>query len=81
MLSLQPVGVVLIDSVFLFLPVVALMFSVVCLAFSPNAFNTAEGANGLVSGVSLLTILALAQIAPNETHNFYTRQRLAVCCF
>lgn len=70
MLSLQPVGVELIDSVFLSHPVVALIFAVVCLAFLPNAFNTADGANGLVSGVSLLTILALAQIAPNELQSF-----------
>ena len=35
-----------------------------CIAFIPNAFNTADGANGLVAGVSAFSFMALITVAP-----------------
>ncbi len=78
MFNLQPVGVLIIDSVFLANPWVAMLFGIVCLAFLPNAFNTADGANGLVAGLSMITSLALAQISPADIQGFL--YSLAVGC-
>jgi UDP-N-acetylmuramyl pentapeptide phosphotransferase/UDP-N-acetylglucosamine-1-phosphate transferase len=61
-----PLGDWLLDALVFNHPAVALVFSALCLAFLPNAFNTADGANGLVSGTSLIAVLALSQVAPPE---------------
>ena len=47
-------------------PLSALVFTAICFAFIPNAFNTADGANGLVSGVSVLALYGLAFAVPDE---------------
>ena len=47
-------------------PLSAIVFTAVCFAFIPNAFNTADGANGLVSGVSVLALYGLTFAVPDE---------------
>ena len=56
----------------------AAIFTVLCLTFLPNAFNTADGANGLVSGLSLVTALLLASVAPQALVGFLNS--VAVAC-
>lgn len=63
---IQPTGVWLLDIVLFDYPMVAWLVSGFSLAFMPNAFNTADGANGLVSGISLVVAIALSRIAPSE---------------
>ena len=55
---IKPIGVPMVDW-FLENPWLAAPVSLLSLVFLPNAFNTADGANGLVAGISLITILAL----------------------
>jgi len=59
-LVLEPVGVSWIDPWLLQPGRVAILFTAAVLTVLPNAFNTADGANGLVSGVSFFTLLALS---------------------
>ena len=42
----------------------AILFTSVCLAFIPNAFNTADGANGLISGVAVIALLGISTVMP-----------------
>jgi UDP-N-acetylmuramyl pentapeptide phosphotransferase/UDP-N-acetylglucosamine-1-phosphate transferase len=65
-LVILPVGERFFDVLIFDRPSVALVFSALCLAFLPNAFNTADGANGLVSGTSLIAVMALSEVAPAE---------------
>ena len=44
----------------------AIIFTALCIAFIPNAFNTADGANGLVAGTSALAFVALISVAPHD---------------
>ena len=64
-LVLAPVGIWFVDAA-VSTWVTALFFTAVCVAFIPNAFNTADGANGLVSGVSLATLTGLSAVAPPD---------------
>ena len=64
-LILAPVGIFFVDAA-VSTSVTALVFTAICLAFIPNAFNTADGANGLVSGVSLATLTGLSAVAPPD---------------
>jgi UDP-GlcNAc:undecaprenyl-phosphate GlcNAc-1-phosphate transferase len=57
-LIIEPVGVPVFDY-FLSIKWVAIPVTLLCLVFLPNAFNAADGANGLVSGTSLIVIIAL----------------------
>lgn len=45
----------------------AILFTSVCLAFIPNAFNTADGANGLISGVAVIALWGFSAVLP-EAH-------------
>jgi len=58
-LLIKPVGLPMFDwlltSLWLAVPITLL-----CLAFLPNAFNAADGANGLMAGTSLIILIALA---------------------
>lgn len=62
-LALAPVGILLVDWL-VATPVTAVIFTTICIAFLPNAFNTADGANGLVSGITLLALTGLIEVAP-----------------
>ena len=62
-LVLQPAGVFWLDIVLESSPVVALVFTAVCIAFMPNAFNTADGANGLVAGTAVFALAGLMTVA------------------
>lgn len=64
-LILGPVGIFFVDAA-VSIQVTALLFTALCVAYIPNAFNTADGANGLVSGVSLATLTGLSAVAPPE---------------
>jgi UDP-N-acetylmuramyl pentapeptide phosphotransferase/UDP-N-acetylglucosamine-1-phosphate transferase len=57
-LVIEPVGVPFFD-MFLAVKWIAIPISLLCLVFLPNAFNAADGANGLVSGTSLIVIVAM----------------------
>lgn len=63
-LLIQPVDVPGVDWVLTF-SVLAYPFTVLTLTFVPNAFNIADGANGLVSGISLLAIYGLMSAMPD----------------
>ena len=63
---LAPVGITVVD-VFLNLnPILQVLFTAVCIGFLPNAFNTSDGANGLLSGTALLGFLALVSWFDSE---------------
>lgn len=64
-LVLAPVGIFFVDAA-VSTWITALLFTAICVAFIPNAFNTADGANGLVSGVSLATLTGLSLVAPPD---------------
>lgn len=57
-LVIQPVGIRFIDW-FMTQPWLAVPITLVSLVFLPNAFNVADGANGLVGGISLIVCVAL----------------------
>jgi UDP-N-acetylmuramyl pentapeptide phosphotransferase/UDP-N-acetylglucosamine-1-phosphate transferase len=57
-LVIEPVGVAFFDW-FLAVKWLAIPVTLLCLVFLPNAFNAADGANGLVSGTSLIVIVAM----------------------
>ena len=63
-LILQPVDIWWVDVILNSSAMVAGLFTAVCIAFIPNAFNTADGANGLVAGVSAFSFMALITVAP-----------------
>ena len=64
-LILKPVGLPLVDMI-LESPMMAAMFTGVCIAFIPNAFNTADGANGLAAGIALAVMFALSRVVPPD---------------
>lgn len=70
-LILGPVGIFFVDAA-VSTQITALLFTALCVAYIPNAFNTADGANGLVSGVSLATLTGLSAVAPPELLPFIT---------
>ncbi len=57
-LLIKPVGLPMFDW-FLARLWLAVPITLLCLAFLPNAFNAADGANGLVAGTSLIIFIAL----------------------
>ena len=63
-LILQAVDISWVDAILSTSAMVAGLFTAVCIAFIPNAFNTADGANGLVAGVSAFSFMALITVAP-----------------
>ena len=65
-LVLLPVGIGWVDFIVGASPLIAIMFTALCVAFIPNAFNTADGANGLVAGTSALAFMALISVAPPD---------------
>ena len=64
-MSLTEVGIPILDTL-LSNEFGAFLFTAACLAFIPNAFNTADGANGLISGTSILALYGLSQAIPIE---------------
>lgn len=64
-LILRPLGLPPLDMI-LDNPVLAAIFTSVCIAFIPNAFNTADGANGLVASIALAIMFALSSVAPPD---------------
>jgi UDP-GlcNAc:undecaprenyl-phosphate GlcNAc-1-phosphate transferase len=65
-LVLSPVGIGWVDFIVGTSSLGAIIFTALCIAFIPNAFNTADGANGLVAGTSALAFLALIPVAPHD---------------
>lgn len=65
-LVLLPVGISWVDFILGISPLSAIIFTAVSVAFIPNAFNTADGANGLVAGTSALAFVALISTAPHD---------------
>lgn len=62
-LILKPLDIIWVDLILTSSYASAVAFSVSCIAFIPNAFNTADGANGLVGGVSAVALGAFATVA------------------
>lgn len=56
---LEPVGLGIVDGILNLNTTSQLLFTAVCIGFLPNAFNTSDGANGLLSGTALLGFLAV----------------------
>ena len=79
-LVLLPVGISWLDLI-LRLPISAVLFTAVCVAFIPNAFNTADGANGLVAGISLAVLTGLTAVAPAELLPFISAGAAACLVF
>ena len=65
-LVLSPVGIGWVDFIIGASSLGAIIFTALCIAFIPNAFNTADGANGLVAGTSALAFVALISVAPHD---------------
>ena len=65
-LVLSPVGIGWVDFILGTSSAAAIVFTAACIAFIPNAFNTADGANGLVAGTSALAFVALISVAPHD---------------
>ena len=65
-----PLGQPLIDGLLFEHDITAWAFSALCLAFLPNAFNTADGANGLISGLAFVVVMLLSSIAPESLVSF-----------
>jgi UDP-N-acetylmuramyl pentapeptide phosphotransferase/UDP-N-acetylglucosamine-1-phosphate transferase len=65
-LVLEPVGIIWVDVVLTSSYFSSVAFSALCMAFIPNAFNTADGANGLVGGVSAIALAAFVTVATAE---------------
>ena len=63
-LILQPVDISWVDAIINTSAMIAGLFTALCIAFIPNAFNTADGANGLVAAVSGFSFMALITVAP-----------------
>jgi len=59
---LRYTGLGLVDEFVLASLPFAFVFTVVGLVFFVNAFNTADGANGLVSGITIFTVIGLIQL-------------------
>ena len=65
-LVLSPVGIGWVDFIVGTSSLGAIIFTALYIAFIPNAFNTADGANGLVAGTSALAFVALISVAPHD---------------
>lgn len=65
-LQLSSVGIGWVDWILEFATFSSLLFTALCMAFLPNAFNTADGANGLVGGIGLTVLTTLAFLVPNS---------------
>ena len=65
-LVLSPVGIGWVDFIVGRSAIGAIIFTALCIAFIPNAFNTADGANGLVAGTSALAFVSLISVAPHD---------------
>lgn len=65
-LVLSPVGIGWVDFIVGTSSLGAIVFTALCIAFIPNAFNTADGANGLVAGTSALAFVALISVSPHD---------------
>ena len=65
-LVLSPVGIGWVDFIIGTSSLGSIIFTALCIAFIPNAFNTADGANGLVAGTSALAFVALISVAPHD---------------
>ena len=65
-LVLSPVGIGWVDFIVGTSSLGAIIFTALCIAFIPNAFNTADGANGLIAGASALAFAALISVAPHD---------------
>ena len=65
-LRLYKVGIDWVDWIVGQSNLASILFTTVCIAFLPNAFNTADGANGLVGGIGLITLTTLAVLTPNS---------------
>ena len=63
-LVVMPLGIPFVDWL-LSQPIAAYPLTVLALAFLPNAFNVADGANGLLSGVSLFALYGLMELMPD----------------
>ena len=63
---LAPVGLAWVDGPLTFNAASQFVFTLVCLGFLPNAFNTSDGANGLLSGTAILALLALSSWFESE---------------
>ena len=63
-LVLSPPGIPLVDTLFGWSMISGVMCTALCIAFISNAFNTADGANGLVAGSSAFIFAALITQAP-----------------
>lgn len=65
-LRLDEVGIVWVDWIINYTAVMPLLFTSVCMIFLPNAFNTADGANGLVGGIGFVSLATLGILVPNS---------------
>jgi UDP-N-acetylmuramyl pentapeptide phosphotransferase/UDP-N-acetylglucosamine-1-phosphate transferase len=65
-LILSSVGIGWVDFVLGTSSIGAIIFTALCIAFIPNAFNTADGANGLVAGTATLAFVGLISVAPHD---------------
>lgn len=66
LLRLHHVNIFYLDELLSSSSIISSAFTILCLTFLPNAFNTADGANGLVGGTSLLTLATLALALSSE---------------
>ena len=65
-LKLTRVDIIWVDWILGLSPLIAVGFTVLCLAFLSNAFNTADGANGLVGGIGLISLATLGLLVPSS---------------
>lgn len=65
-LHLSNVGIGWVDWILELATFSSLLFTALCMAFLSNAFNTADGANGLVGGIGLTVLTTLAFLVPNS---------------
>ena len=75
---LVSLGVPLLDELLLGSYMATVVFAVLGLVFLANAFNTADGANGLASGVGVFCALGLALVLPADMQLFM--RSVAVSC-
>ena len=78
---IAPIGVDLLDAMLFNHHIVAVVITVICVAFLPNAFNTADGANGLISGIACVASIALAIEAPAAMQPFLYSTAVACLLF
>lgn len=63
---LAPVGIWVVDGLLNISVASQFIFTAVCIGFLPNACNTSDGANGLLSGTAFLGFLALSSWFDSE---------------